>query len=75
VTHFYGDAERLFVTFKLGAVLQCLVSLIHRYLNNLDCLSFVVCPLLALHLPRHFPFFAAAINSTTEANKAGSMRH
>jgi hypothetical protein len=28
----------------------------HRYLINVDCLSFVVCPLLVPHLPRHFPF-------------------
>jgi hypothetical protein len=47
----------------------------HRYLKNIDCLSFDVCLLLAPHLPRHLPFFAAAINSTNEANKAGSMLH
>jgi hypothetical protein len=52
----------------------------HIYLKNIDCLSFVVCPLLAPHLPRHLPFlflffFAAAINSTNEANKAGGMLH
>jgi hypothetical protein len=50
-----------------------------RYLKNIDCLSFEVCLLLAPHLPRHLPFlflfFAAAINSTNEANKAGSMLH
>jgi hypothetical protein len=26
----------------------------HRYLKNIDCSSFVMCPLLAPHLPRHF---------------------
>jgi hypothetical protein len=45
----------------------------HRYLKNICCSSFVVNPLLTPYLPRHFPFFAAAINSTSEANKAGSM--
>jgi hypothetical protein len=41
----------------------------------IDCLSFVVCPLVAPYHPRHFPFFAAAINNTNEANKAGSTCH
>jgi hypothetical protein len=26
----------------------------HRYLKNIDCSSFVMCLLLAPHLPRHF---------------------
>ncbi len=26
----------------------------HTYLKNIDCLSFVLCPLLVPHLPRHF---------------------
>ncbi len=43
----------------------------HRYLKNIDCLSFVMCPLLAPHLPRHI--FAAATNSTNETSKAGDM--
>jgi hypothetical protein len=47
----------------------------HRYQKNIDCLSFVVYQLLASHLPRHFPFFAAAINSTNKLNKAGGTRH
>jgi hypothetical protein len=51
------------------------LSLTHRYIKNIDCVSFVVCPLLAPHLPRHFPFFAAAININNEANKAGSTCH
>ncbi len=29
----------------------------HRYLTNIDCLSFVMCPLLAPHLPRRFSAF------------------
>jgi hypothetical protein len=29
-------------------------GLIHRYLNNIDCSIFVICPLLEPHLPRHF---------------------
>jgi hypothetical protein len=36
---------------------------------KIDCLSFVVCPLLA-QLKIDF-FFAAAVYSTNEANKAG----
>jgi len=41
----------------------------HRHLSYIDCLSFVMCPLLA---PSELAsFFAAAINSTNEANKAG----
>ncbi len=48
----------------------------HRYKKITDCLSFVVCPFLVPHLPRHFLLlFAAAINSTYEANKAGSTSH
>ena len=52
------------------------ISFVHRYLKNIDCLSFVVCLLIAPHLPNHFlPFFVAAINSTNEANKAGGTCH
>ncbi len=47
----------------------------HRYLKNIDCLSVVVCPLLVPNLPRHFPFFAAAIKSTNEANILGGICH
>jgi hypothetical protein len=47
----------------------------HRYLKNIDCLSFVVWLLLAPHLPRHFPFFAEAINGPNGANKAGGTCH
>jgi hypothetical protein len=35
-------------------------------ISRIDCLSFVVYLLLAPHLPRHFPFFAAATNSTVD---------
>ncbi len=48
-------------------------GLAHRHLSIIDCLSFVMCPLLALLVIGFF--FAAAINSTYEANKAGSTRH
>jgi hypothetical protein len=53
---------------------------VHRYLKNVDCLSFVMCPLLAPHLPRTFSgfflfFFAAATDRTNKTNKAGSMWH
>jgi hypothetical protein len=48
----------------------------HRHLSNIDCLSFVVCPLLAPLIIGFFSFFfAAAIYSTNEANKAGSTCH
>jgi len=50
-----------------------LYSCEHRHLSNLDCLSCVVCQLLA-PLVIGF-FFAAAIYTTNEANKAGGMRH
>jgi hypothetical protein len=41
--------------------------------RKIDCIRFVMCPLLA---PYFKPFFlAVAINSTNEANKAGSMCH
>ncbi len=33
------------------------VNLVHRYLKNIDCSSFVMCQLLASHLPRHFWLF------------------
>jgi hypothetical protein len=39
--------------------------------SKIDCLRFVMCPLQALVLISFF--FVAAINSTNEANKAGSM--
>jgi hypothetical protein len=38
----------------------------------IDCLRFVLCPLLAPPIPR---LFAAAINSTSKINKAGSTLH
>jgi hypothetical protein len=45
-----------------------------RYqVSKIDCLRFVMCSLLA---PVFIGFsFAAAVNSTNEANKAGSMCH
>ncbi len=51
----------------------------HRYLKNIDCSSFVMYPLLAPHLPRHFWFvffvLSVANNSTKETNKAGGTCH
>ncbi len=45
----------------------------HRYQKSkLDCLRFVLCPLLAPDFQGFF--FVVAINSTNEANKAESMR-
>jgi hypothetical protein len=45
----------------------------HRYRKaKIDCLSFVMCPLLAQPIIAIFSsFFAAAVYSTNEANKAG----
>ncbi len=39
--------------------------------TRIDCLSFVMCPLLAQLKIGFFSFFAAAVYSTNEANKAG----
>jgi hypothetical protein len=48
----------------------------HKHLSNIDCLSFVMCPLLAPLVIGFFSFFfAAAVYSTKEANKAGGMCH
>ena len=48
----------------------------HRYRKaKIDCLSFVMCPLLAQPIIAFFSsFFAAAVYSTNEANKAGGTR-
>ncbi len=47
----------------------------HRHQSNIDCLSFVMCPLLVPVLIGVFSsFFAVAVDSTNEANKAGGMR-
>ncbi len=45
--------------------------------KEIDCLSFVMCPLLAPHHPRAFSalFFAEATNSTNQTNKAGGTCH
>jgi len=49
----------------------------HRYRKaKIDCLSFVMCLLLAQPIIALFSsFFAAAVYSTNEANKAGGTRH
>ncbi len=45
----------------------------HRYQKTkIDCLRFVMCPLLVQAVQG---YFSAAINSTIGANKAGSMGH
>jgi hypothetical protein len=44
----------------------------HRYRKaKIDCLSFVMCPLLAQLI---IGFFSLVVNSTNEANKAGGTR-
>ncbi len=44
--------------------------------SKIDCLRFVVCPLLAQLITHFFSSFsAAAIHSTNEAKKAGGMCH
>ncbi len=46
----------------------------HRHLSIIDCLNFVMCLLLALLIIGFFSFFfAAAVCSTNEANRAGGM--
>jgi len=48
----------------------------HRYRKaKIDCLSFVMCPLLEQPIIAFFSsFFAVDIYSTNEANKAGGTR-
>jgi hypothetical protein len=41
--------------------------------QKIDCLRFVMCPLLALGFQGFF--FDVAVNSTYKANKAGRMHH
>ncbi len=44
--------------------------------SKIDCLRFVMCPLLVPVLMGLFSFlFDAAVNSTNEANKAGGTCH
>ncbi len=45
--------------------------------SEIDCLRFIMCPILAPVLIGFFSvfFFAAAINSVNESNKAGSTCH
>jgi hypothetical protein len=44
--------------------------------SKIDCLRFVMCPILGPVLIGFFYFiFAVAVNSTIEVNKAGSMPH
>jgi hypothetical protein len=54
-----------------------IVSCHHRYQKaKIDCLSFVMCLLLAqLIIGFYFLFFAAAVYRTNEANKVGGTCH
>ncbi len=62
-------------TARLKNVNNCL-NTNHRHLSNIDCLSFVMCPLLTPLVIGFFSFFfAAAINGTYEANKASGTCH
>jgi hypothetical protein len=49
----------------------CSSSIIDIERPKIDCLSFVMCLLLAQLKIGFFSFFAAAVYSTNEANKAG----
>jgi hypothetical protein len=51
----------------------CRVTQISK-VSKIDSIRFVMCPLLA-PIFQGFFFFAAAINSTNEANKAGGTPH
>ncbi len=51
--------------YETDYVIFLLLSQNHRYLKNIDRLSFVMCPLLAPHLPRAFSAFLAAATNTT----------
>jgi len=69
----HRDSISLWVSLSLSPAL----SRNHRYQKaKIDCLSFVMYPLLAQPIIAFFSsFFAAAVYSTNEANKAGSTRH
>jgi len=57
-----GNKENCFIALGPG----------HRYQKSkIDSLRFVMCPLLVPVFQRFF--FAVAINSTNESNKAGGM--
>ncbi len=58
--------------------ISCIRRRHHRYWKSskVDCIGFVMCLLLAPVLKGFFSlFFAAAINSTNKANKAGGACH
>jgi hypothetical protein len=66
------------LAYSLSDGMFCLhsVGCNHRHLSNINCLSFVMCRLLSPLIIGFFSFFfAAAIYSTNETNKAGGMRH
>jgi len=54
-------------------IINKLILYKHRHLSNIDYLRLVMCPLLTPVFQGFF--FAAAINSTNEANKSGSVHH
>jgi hypothetical protein len=67
----------MFSVIMLSVVIQNIVMQSHRYQKaKIDCLSFVMCPLLAQPIIAFFSsFFAAAVYSTNEAKKAAGTRH
>ncbi len=71
---YIGDVKRDFVPYLL--TLANRNDPIHRHPSTIDCLSFVMCLLLAPLVIVFFSFlFVAVIYSTNEANKAGGTRH
>jgi hypothetical protein len=67
ILDFYGNDS--FTLSNIGAKIK---YYLHRYQKTkIDCLRFVMCPPLGRSSKA---FFAAAINSTNEANQAGSTR-
>jgi len=65
-THFLNSAKNKFYLLHVGLFFPWILNV-----SKIDCLRFVMCPLLA-RVCQGF-FFAVAINSTNEANKASSM--
>ncbi len=63
----------IFVCIRINQPISINIGLVHRYRKaKIDCLRFVMCPLLAqLEIGFFSSFSAAAVYSTNEANKAG----
>ncbi len=55
--------------------MSLIVGVTHRHLSIIDCLSFVMCLLLAPLVIVFFSFFVAVVYSTNEANKPGGTCH